>query len=258
VRLLPTVIIGAIITVSAQVPRIELARLHPDFSGSWTLTRSDVVPPAGNGSVPAVFAFGPALTLLQAASTIQIGNWEARLDGSETVVEGGVSISTAWDGDGLIITSRAAGSGHRCVLRLLADGALAVEVTTKSPENTLMARSTYTRATGPGTVGPGGVYTPGRGITAPVLTHDERPTYTQQALFADIKGIVELDVTVLTDGSVDPATVTVTKSLDKKYGLDDRAIAAARLWRFRPAVLQATGALVPCRVSIVITFKIGG
>jgi TonB family protein len=88
--------------------------------------------------------------------------------------------------------------------------------------------------------------------------HDERPAYSQQALFAGIEGAVELDVTVLTDGSVDSATVSVTKSLDKKYGLDDRAIAAARLWRFRPAVLQAAGTPVPCRVSIVITFKIGG
>jgi TonB family protein len=255
---LPAVLCAAVIAVSAQAPRIELARLHPDFSGSWTLARTDVVPAAGAGSVPAEFAFGPTLTILQASSTIQIGSWQVRLDGSATDVGSGVSISTAWEGDDLVITSRATRSSHRCVLRLLADGALAVEVATQSPENTLIARNAYTRATGPGTVGPGGVYTPGRGVTAPVLTHDERPTYAQPALVAGIEGRVELDVTVLADGSVDPTTVTVTQSLDKKYGLDDRAIAAAKLWRFRPAVQQATGTAVPCRVSIVITFKIGG
>jgi len=254
---LPALLSAVVIAATVQTPRIELARLHPDFSGSWAL--SGLFP---GGAVPSIFEFGTTPTILQTESTIQMGGWRVRLDGDVATVADGVTISAAWDGDALVLTSRERDFGglpasHRCALRLTVDGTLTINVSTL-PENREVSHRLFRRVTGPGTVGPGGVYTPGRGVTAPVLTHDERPAYSQQALFAGIEGIVELDVTVLTDGNVDPATVTVTKSLDKKYGLDDRAIAAARLWRFRPAVLQATSTPVPCRVSIVITFKIGG
>ena len=78
----------------------------------------------------------------------------------------------------------------------------------------------------------GGVYRPGGDVTTPRLLYDVPPRYTTEAKRAGIQGTVWLEVVVLPDGTV--GDVEVTKSLDRVYGLDDQAIAAARNWRFAP------------------------
>jgi len=93
--------------------------------------------------------------------------------------------------------------------------------------------------TGPG-LGPGegggvggGVYRPGAGIINPELLRNVEPGYTSDAMRAKIEGTVHLEIVVLPDGTV--GDVTIVKSLDAVFGLDQEAIKAVRQWRFRPA-----------------------
>ena len=112
--------------------------------------------------------------------------------------------------------------------------------------------------TGPG-LGPGegggvggGVYRPGAGIVNPKVLHEVKPQYTSEAMRAQIQGDVWLEVVVLPDGTV--GDVTVTKSLDPVFGLDDEAIKAARQWRFVPAT--RFGEPVAILVSLELGFNL--
>ena len=58
--------------------------------------------------------------------------------------------------------------------------------------------------------------------TPPVVVREVKADYTKEARDARIEGIVRVDAVVLKDGSV--GDVTVTKSLDQKYGLDEQAV----------------------------------
>ena len=80
---------------------------------------------------------------------------------------------------------------------------------------------------------PGVVRTPQAGVISPTPTHKVNPKYTPEAEAAKIEGPVSLECVVDVDGTV--GDVRVTKSLDKKYGLDKQAIKALRAWHFVPA-----------------------
>lgn len=98
------------------------------------------------------------------------------------------------------------------------------------------------------------VYGPGQGVTNPMVLHEEKPKYTQDGLRAKIQGVVEVEAIVDENGLVSQARIS--KSLDKGvYGLDDEALAAARKWRFRPAL--AAGKPVPFKVIIQLEFRVG-
>jgi periplasmic protein TonB len=115
---------------------------------------------------------------------------------------------------------------------------------------------------GPGTgsgLGPGwgggfggGAYRPGSGIESPLVLREVRPQYTADAMRAKIQGIVLLECVVMPDGSV--GEIRVTKSLDPVFGLDQKAIEAAKQWRFVPGKRQ--GQPVPVLVLIELTFTL--
>ncbi|HEY0872373.1 MAG TPA: M56 family metallopeptidase [Vicinamibacterales bacterium] len=65
--------------------------------------------------------------------------------------------------------------------------------------------------------------------TKPELVKEVNPTYTSEAMRAGIEGIVEVKVTIGTDGRVSDASVI--RSLP---GLDEQALFAARQWEFKP------------------------
>ncbi len=94
-----------------------------------------------------------------------------------------------------------------------------------------------------------GVYR-GGGITA---LRQIQPTYSAAALRAGIEGTVELEALILHDGTV--GEVRVVKSLDRQFGLDEQAVKAARLWRFRPPV-DASGAPVRAMVTLILDFRL--
>ena len=108
---------------------------------------------------------------------------------------------------------------------------------------------------GPGTGGGfgGGAYRPGSGINFPTLLRQEQPKYTSDAMRAKIQGVVELEAVVLEDGTV--GEVRVVKSLDKMFGLDQEAIAAARRWLFRPGT-DRSGKPVATIVTLILEFRL--
>jgi TonB family protein len=93
---------------------------------------------------------------------------------------------------------------------------------------------------------------PPPGVTAPVLKARVFPRYTVDAMRAKIQGQVQVQVVVRADGSV--ARARVTKSLDKVYGLDDAAIAAAMQSAFEPGLLN--GEKVAMAVLIDLEFRL--
>jgi periplasmic protein TonB len=115
---------------------------------------------------------------------------------------------------------------------------------------------------GPGTgsgLGPGwgggtggGAYRPGSGIDMPELLKEVKPQYTADAMRAKIQGTVVLECVVMPDGTV--GQVSIVKSLDPVFGLDQEAIKAAKQWRFRPGRKQ--GQPVPVLVNIQLDFTL--
>jgi periplasmic protein TonB len=108
---------------------------------------------------------------------------------------------------------------------------------------------------GPGSGGGtgGGEYRLGSaGIVSPTILHEEKPQYTSEAMRAKIQGDVEIEAAVLPDGSV--GRIRITKSLDDRFGLDQKAIEAVRRWRFRPGTRFGQPATVV--VDIILTFTL--
>ena len=98
----------------------------------------------------------------------------------------------------------------------------------------------------------GGVYRPGAGIQIPRPLQQVKPRYTAEAMRAKIQGSVWLEAVVLANGTV--GDVTVTKSLDPVFGLDEEAIRAAKQWRFVPG--NRFGEPVAVLVVIELTFTL--
>ena len=90
------------------------------------------------------------------------------------------------------------------------------------------------------------------GVTAPAVIREVNPRYTDEAKEKKIQGSVQLEAVVLEDGTV--GDVTVTKSLDATYGLDQAAVAALVQWRFKPG--QKDGKAVKVLVQVEMSFTL--
>lgn len=106
--------------------------------------------------------------------------------------------------------------------------------------------------TGPG-VGPGhgggiggGAYRVGAGVSAPQLIHRVDPEYSEEARKAKHQGTVELYVEVEPDGRAH--RIMVRRSLG--LGLDEKAIEAVRLWKFKPAMKDGRPVTVGALVTV--------
>jgi TonB family protein len=69
---------------------------------------------------------------------------------------------------------------------------------------------------------------------------------------ARLQGVVILECVVRPDGRC--ANVRVVRSLDRDFGLDQKAIEAAYKWRFRPG--ERLGEPVPVFVTLEMEFAI--
>jgi TonB family protein len=108
---------------------------------------------------------------------------------------------------------------------------------------------------GPGTGGGfgGGAYQAGvNGVSWPEVITETKPAYTSAAMRAKLQGVVEVQAVVNADGSV--GDVRIVRSLDDRFGLDEEALKAVRMWRFRPGVKG--GRPVPTVVLIELTFTL--
>ena len=98
----------------------------------------------------------------------------------------------------------------------------------------------------------GGVYQPGNGVTPPVPTYIPKPQYTADAMRARIQGTVWVECVVQTNGQC--SDTRVIRSLDQTFGLDQEAIKAAKLFRFRPGM--RLGEPVAVLVTIELSFTL--
>ena len=101
---------------------------------------------------------------------------------------------------------------------------------------------------------PGVIVGGGPGITRPVVITRVQPPYTPAAQKQRIQGVVSVACVIELDGTVGPARVV--QSLDKKVGLDEQALAAAKKWRFT----TGTKDFVPARmlVTLNLVFSLPG
>ena len=96
------------------------------------------------------------------------------------------------------------------------------------------------------------VYKPGDGITLPSVVKEVKPAYTREAMQNKIQGSVWLRIVVQADGTI--GDITVTRSLDETYGLDQEAIKAAKQWLFKPGT--KAGKPVAVEVTLELTFTL--
>jgi len=100
---------------------------------------------------------------------------------------------------------------------------------------------------------PAQVYRPGEGVTQPRLIKEVKPEYTSEAMQARIQGSLQLEAVVLESGLV--GDVTVVRSLDTVYGLDDQAVKAVKQWEFEPGTKDKKPVAVRIEVEITFTLK---
>ena len=85
---------------------------------------------------------------------------------------------------------------------------------------------------------------------APVLIFKKEPEYSEAARKAKYQGTVLLDMDV--DDSGLPVNVRVARSLG--LGLDEQAIDAVKLWRFRPATKG--GKPIAAQTQVEVIFRL--
>jgi TonB family protein len=105
---------------------------------------------------------------------------------------------------------------------------------------------------GPGSGGGmgGGPYRPGSGITPPSVVREVKADYTEEARRRGVEGEVVVEIVVRRDGSV--GDVKLVNGLPN--GLNDRAVAAVKQWRFSPA--RRLGQPVDVIVEVAVEFKL--
>jgi protein TonB len=69
---------------------------------------------------------------------------------------------------------------------------------------------------------------------------------------ARLQGLVTVEAVVLADGSV--GDVTLIRSLDSTFGLDQQAIVAVKQWRFVPGT--RFGKPIPMLVTVELSFTL--
>ena len=87
---------------------------------------------------------------------------------------------------------------------------------------------------------------------SPQVLFEAKPQYTPEAMRAKIQGQVLVSAVVMPDGTA--GEIRVVRSLDSVFGLDQEAIKAVRLWRFKPGTRM--GQPVPVLVTIEVSFNL--
>ena len=92
----------------------------------------------------------------------------------------------------------------------------------------------------------------GNGVLPPRIRRQVDPQYSPDAMRAKIQGVVLLSAVVQRDGRV--TDIRVIRSLDQTFGLDMKAIEAARKWEFFPGT--RFGEPVAVVVNLELTFNL--
>lgn len=113
-----------------------------------------------------------------------------------------------------------------------------------SPDQTARARTVMVK----GIAEP--VYNVGKGITRPKVISAPSPEYSSEARKHKIGGVVTLRVVVTSEGKVTDIRVLAGRG----YGLDEKAVDAARHWRFEPATID--GRPVSVEMALEMMFRL--
>jgi len=101
----------------------------------------------------------------------------------------------------------------------------------------------------------GDVPRPGNGVSDPVLVREVKPNYTADALRAKIQGTVVMEAVVLADGTIDPRSIRIVRSLDPTFGLDREAVEAVKRWQFNSAMRKGQPVAVLVTLEIAFTLR---
>jgi TonB family protein len=82
------------------------------------------------------------------------------------------------------------------------------------------------------------------------IVHQVQPSYSQEALEANLQGAVLVSLVTQEDGT--PTDLRVVEGLGK--GLDEKALEALSQWRFKPVF--SNGVFVPQQVTLQVDFKL--
>jgi TonB family protein len=96
----------------------------------------------------------------------------------------------------------------------------------------------------------GGLYHVGGGVAAPQLVSAPDPEFSDEARRTNFEGVCV--VSLIVDAQGNPQRVQVLRPLGK--GLDEKAVAAVRQYRFKPATLQ--GKPVAVELNIEVNFRL--
>jgi TonB family protein len=96
----------------------------------------------------------------------------------------------------------------------------------------------------------GGLYHVGGGVAAPELIYAVDAEFSDEARRAKFQGVCVVSLVV--DAKGNPQRVEVVRHLG--MGLDQKAVAAVKQYRFKPATLQ--GRPVPVEVNVEVNFRI--
>jgi TonB family protein len=96
----------------------------------------------------------------------------------------------------------------------------------------------------------GGLYHPGGGVSNPVLIYAPDPEFSDEARRAKYQGVCVLELIV--DAGGNPQRVHVIRPLG--MGLDEKALEAVRMYKFKPAIYQ--GRPVAVIIQIEVNFRI--
>jgi TonB family protein len=92
----------------------------------------------------------------------------------------------------------------------------------------------------------GGVMQVGGGVSAPVLLNDPEPEFSDEARRAKYQGVCLVALVVDTQGN--PQQIRIVRPLG--MGLDEKAVAAVRQYKFKPAMYKGRPVAVSINVSV--------
>jgi periplasmic protein TonB len=96
----------------------------------------------------------------------------------------------------------------------------------------------------------GGIFHVGGGVSPPRAVYSPEPEFSEEARKAKFQGVCTLGLVVGVDGR--PTNIRVLTSLG--MGLDEKAIAAVRNWKFEPAMKD--GHPVPVDIALEVDFHL--
>ena len=98
----------------------------------------------------------------------------------------------------------------------------------------------------------GDIYRPGAGVTMPIELRKGMAQYTTEAIRARAQGAITVECVVQPSGVC--TNIRVVHAFNPTFGLDQEAIKAAALWKFRPGMRG--GRPVPVLVTMEIAFAL--